>query len=121
MENKFKPIILFVYGTLMRGKCNHDKLPKDGVEFLHPHTLHGCQVIYGMYPYIIGTSYNDTVDGELYNISTQSALKAIDEFEGSPDLYRRVLLKHGIQTYMLVEAADEATLLSMREVYENEI
>jgi gamma-glutamylcyclotransferase (GGCT)/AIG2-like uncharacterized protein YtfP len=79
---------LFTYGTLMRDGCRHPVLADQ--TFLGPAVTKPLYVLYdfGEHP---GMGRRETggraVHGELYEVAAER-LKALDEMEGSPDLFR---------------------------------
>ena len=86
---------VFVYGTLMRRGENHAVLERLGARFVARARTHQRRTVVdlGPYPALLprdeprdGTA--PLVDGELYELS-EAALPALDDFEGSPDLYVR--------------------------------
>jgi gamma-glutamylcyclotransferase (GGCT)/AIG2-like uncharacterized protein YtfP len=78
-------ILIFVYGTLLRGEANHSWL--GNAQYLGPDSLSsGTLVDLGDYPMLIpGTA---TIGGELYGI-TQTILADLDELEEHPTVYCR--------------------------------
>ncbi len=83
-------VILFVYGTLMRGQTNAHLL--NGAHFIGPaktkpgYRLHDM----GWYPaMVLGGS--GIVSGELYQVS-KADLIHLDRYEGCPELYERGLV-----------------------------
>ena len=82
-----EPLLLFVYGTLMRRQRNHRYL--EGARFLGPvrtaadYTL----VLLGSFP-ALREDGSSSVSGELYSVGA-SILAALDQLEGHPDFYRR--------------------------------
>jgi len=88
-------VLVFVYGTLMRGQPNHHVLARAGARArgaattVLPRTL----VDLGPYPALlprdgVRDASARAVTGELFAVSAR-ALAALDEFEGCPDLYVR--------------------------------
>lgn len=86
------PALVFVYGTLMRGRANHDVMRRAGATFasaartLEPRTL----VDLGPYPALLAAAHGATcrIEGELFYVDAD-ALEALDAFEGCPELYAR--------------------------------
>ena len=88
--------LVFVYGTLMRAGANHAVLARLGCSFvarartLEPRVL----VDLGPYPALLPARHERSpapttcVEGELWAIE-ETALHALDAFEGCPELYRR--------------------------------
>lgn len=82
--------LLFVYGTLKRGCCNHGQLA--GQKLIGPaRTVPGYQLHdLGSYPGMIANSADcDGVAGEVWSVDAPCLLE-LDLFEGVPEgLYRR--------------------------------
>ena len=82
--------LLFVYGTLKRGCCNHGQLA--GQNYVGPaRTTPGYRLYdLGSYPGMIANAADcDGVAGEVWSIDA-ACLRALDLFEGVPEgLYRR--------------------------------
>lgn len=82
--------LLFVYGTLKRGCCNHHRLA--GQTFIGPAWTRPGFTLYdlGGYPGIVADSAGTVgVSGEVWSVAP-AALAALDAFEGvSEGLYRR--------------------------------
>ena len=95
---------VFVYGTLLSGEPNHDRLrgarllastrtePRYtllSLEDVRPHVL-PCYLHGSLGPYPALVEDGDTsVVGEVYDVD-DDLLRALDRFEGVPSLYRRV-------------------------------
>ncbi|MFN7677938.1 MAG: gamma-glutamylcyclotransferase, partial [Cyanobacteriota bacterium] len=77
--------LLFVYGTLKRGLANHARL--QGARALGDAVLPGAR-LYDLGPFPMAVAGDGQVGGELYAVA-QSALPALDVFEGCPRLYQR--------------------------------
>ena len=78
---------VFVYGTLLSGRYNHDYFLK-GVEFMGEATLQGYALYnLGSYPGIIPAS-GERVMGEVYQVDDQ-ILARLDRLEGNGWLYTR--------------------------------
>lgn len=89
--------LVFIYGTLMRGRANHGVLKRLGATFVgaawtpEPRIL----VDLGPYPALTDPEAPDApipagpVFGELWTVP-ESALAPLDDFEGCPELYKRV-------------------------------
>ncbi len=98
------PVLLFVYGSLMRGGKHHAELAD--ARFVGPAaTERRCGVVrVAEYPALVPG--NDVVPGELYEID-ETSLLALDAFEG--EMYRRdtVALDDGrvVLAYVLAAAA----------------
>lgn len=82
--------LLFVYGTLKRGCCNHHRLA--GQTFIGPARTQPGFTLYdlGGYPGIVADSADTAgVSGEVWSVDPV-ALAALDAFEGVHEgLYRR--------------------------------
>lgn len=83
-------ILLFIYGTLKRGCCNHHRLA--GQSYVGPaRTLPGFTLYdLGGYPGIVAAGSDAPgVVGEVWSVDAHG-LSALDAFEGVPEgLYRR--------------------------------
>ncbi|MEI9940836.1 MAG: gamma-glutamylcyclotransferase family protein [Pseudomonadota bacterium] len=85
-----KPLLLFVYGSLKRGRANHHQL--HAAEFLttaRTAPRFALRVIDG-YPALVPGSR--AIIGELYRVAT-SALASLDEFEGSAYVRQQIELE----------------------------
>ena len=85
-----------VYGTLMRGHCNHILLADaifERVEII-PSSNNFKMVSLGPYPAIIPVKSKDSrqIYTEVYCISDKT-LKVLDRLEGVPDLYQRISIQ----------------------------
>lgn len=77
---------IFVYGTLMRGQCNHERFLKDK-DFIADGRIDGFKNYdLGSYPGIVFGS--GQVAGELYSVDDET-LESLDELECEGDLYLR--------------------------------
>jgi gamma-glutamylcyclotransferase (GGCT)/AIG2-like uncharacterized protein YtfP len=81
---------VFVYGTLMQGRCNHYLLKNS--------TFIGKGMAKGVGLYTVSSDYpgavlekGETVLGEIYQVNS-STLQALDELEDNEILYKRELL-----------------------------
>ena len=96
-------ILVFVYGTLLRGESNAYLLA--GAQYLgHAHTGPGFELVdLGAYP-AMTPGGNSSVAGELYAVDSRT-LATLDRLEGHPDYYRRtgIVLSDGTgaQTYVM--------------------
>ena len=85
-------MLLFVYGTLKRGRRNHRLLT--GQRFVGPAaTVSGFRLFdLGRYPGLVRDADADAdagaVRGELFDVS-ECCLGELDDFEGVPDLFTR--------------------------------
>ena len=81
----FRTRRVFVYGTLMRGECNHKFL--ENSEFLGMASVEGYEMYnVGWYPAIIHG--DDMIPGELYEVPKRD-MRKIDGLEGEGSLYIR--------------------------------
>jgi gamma-glutamylcyclotransferase (GGCT)/AIG2-like uncharacterized protein YtfP len=108
-------VLVFVYGTLMRGAANHGVLVRLGARCegeartREPRTL----VDLGPYPALLPADERDRtpVEGELYRVD-EAAIGELDAFEGCPTLYRREAIavvagraEREAETYVLARRA----------------
>lgn len=80
--------LVFVYGTLRKGHCNHHLL-KDA----YFHGIGATESFYAMYlkngyPYVTSSESRYPIVGELYSVD-DGTLVALDKFEGHPRHYER--------------------------------
>ena len=80
--------LIFVYGTLRKGHCNHHLL-KDA----HCYGVGSSEASYAMYlkngyPYITSSEARYPIVGELYSVDDDT-LAQLDKFEGHPRYYER--------------------------------
>ena len=80
--------LVFVYGTLRKGHCNHHLL-KDS----HCYGVGCSEAWYAMYlkngyPYVTSTESRYPIVGELYSVHDET-LVTLDKFEGHPRYYER--------------------------------
>ena len=81
---------LFVYGSLKRGKHNHDCLR--GSKFLGSAFIrNGYNMYVSFLPYLVKEKGGQGVVGELYEIN-ESTLRLCDHLEGHPLLYTRTVV-----------------------------
>lgn len=81
-------VILFVYGTLMRGGVRHGVLA--GQRFLGEARAHPRYALFdlGVYPGLVrSASAGRAVHGELYEID-DGLIPRLDHIEGAPSLFR---------------------------------
>jgi gamma-glutamylaminecyclotransferase len=80
--------LVFVYGTLRKGHCNHHLL-KDASCYGVGKT-ETCYAMYlkNGYPYITSSEARYPIAGELYSVD-EDTLRALDKFEGHPRYYER--------------------------------
>jgi gamma-glutamylcyclotransferase (GGCT)/AIG2-like uncharacterized protein YtfP len=86
---------VFVYGTLMRGGANHAVLIRLGARYVAAARTARSRTLVDLGPYPALLPLDETRDavaptvhGEVFALD-ESALPALDEFEGVPELYRR--------------------------------
>lgn len=82
-------ILVFVYGTLMRGGCRHSVLSNEEfvaeLETLPQYRLYDC----GSYPGLVRADDGVSIEGEVWRVS-QACLRQLDSIEGVDDgLYER--------------------------------
>jgi len=80
--------LVFVYGTLRKGHCNHHLLKEACC-----HGVGSSEACYAMYlkngyPYITSSEARYQIVGELYSVEYDT-LVALDKFEGHPRYYER--------------------------------
>jgi gamma-glutamylcyclotransferase (GGCT)/AIG2-like uncharacterized protein YtfP len=84
---------LFVYGTLRGGDVRSHHL--DGADYLGVHAVDGYR-LYDLGPYPAVVAGEGRVVGEVYELSTATHLRLLDEVEGchhEPPLYRREVVE----------------------------
>ena len=82
-------MILFVYGTLRRGKSNHHLMA--GAEYLGDAVTLPKYRLHDLKLYVVmvqDEAAGDAVPGELFRVGDR-LLAELDTFEGHPDLFRR--------------------------------
>lgn len=83
-------MLLFIYGSLKRGKPNHGFL--DGQKFVGEATTHRRYRLLnlGAFPGLVraGRAAGTAVRGELWEVDAE-CLEQLDQLEGSPRFYRR--------------------------------
>lgn len=87
--------LVFVYGTLMRGRSNHHVLK--GAHFLGPAKAKGLALyrVTRSFPGVVHENGGEVI-GEVYEIG-KNLLKEIDLFEGQGYLYRREKVKIALE------------------------
>jgi gamma-glutamylcyclotransferase (GGCT)/AIG2-like uncharacterized protein YtfP len=84
--------LVFVYGTLMRGRRNHAVLERLAARFIADATTCDRRTLVdlGPYPALLPTTADPVacVSGEVWQIGLER-LAELDAFEGCPDLYTR--------------------------------
>lgn len=84
--------LLFVYGSLKRGRANHHELrAAEYVADARTSSNFALRVVAG-YPALVPGSLS--IRGELFRIA-RTALPALDEFEGATYVRREIELAHG--------------------------
>jgi len=79
--------LIFVYGTLRKGQCNHHFL--DRSKFLGNAKTKRRYALYGNWlPFLSRAGSVSHVTGEIYSID-DTALSQLDQLEGHPDAYKR--------------------------------
>jgi gamma-glutamylaminecyclotransferase len=98
--------LLFVYGTLRRGFANAQCMGSATFERAAATAPAYSLYDFGAYPALVQGG-DGVVVGELYRVS-DAELTRLDEFEGCPELYQRVLvdLDDGTQAFSYVMAAE---------------
>jgi gamma-glutamylaminecyclotransferase len=83
-----KTHLVFVYGTLRKGHCNHHLL-KDACSYGVAST-EACYAMYlkNGYPYVTSSESRYPITGELYAVDDDT-LAMLDKFEGHPRHYER--------------------------------
>jgi gamma-glutamylcyclotransferase (GGCT)/AIG2-like uncharacterized protein YtfP len=94
--------LVFVYGTLMRGRGNHGFL--HGARFLGAGRVEGL-ALYDVTPYYPGAVREEggAVLGEVYEVD-EEMLADLDRLEGNGILYRRERFPVALETGETVEA-----------------
>ncbi|MGA0846036.1 MAG: gamma-glutamylcyclotransferase family protein, partial [Luteolibacter sp.] len=85
--NSGQDTLIFVYGTLRRGGCNHHRL--DEASFVARATLPGRLYRIDWYPGMVADANAGEVVGEIYQIDT-SMLASLDDYEG-PEYQREIM------------------------------
>ena len=98
-------MLVFVYGTLKRGQCNHYCL--DGCSWMGEAHLSGL-VLHDLGPFPMAVPGDGEVQGELYDVAPAD-LARLDTLEGSPRLYERQswTLADGRTTWVYLGRADQ--------------
>ena len=86
----FKPQLVAVYGSLLKGLSNHRVLA-DSV-LLGNDTVHGF-IMYdlGAFPAIL--KGEGVIDAEIYEVVNSQIMQGLDHLEGHPNFYKRELAK----------------------------
>jgi gamma-glutamylcyclotransferase (GGCT)/AIG2-like uncharacterized protein YtfP len=84
----FTPINLFVYGTLMMGYGNH-RLLESSVFLGKAVTCEKYAMFVNTFPFVNPNHPRAKIHGEVYQVTTEADLKALDRLEGHPDWYIR--------------------------------
>lgn len=86
-----QPVLLFVYGTLMRGESAHSLLGSGALFVAEAHTEPQFTLVdMGEYPALLNGGAT-AVRGELYEIDA-ALLPALDRYEDVPQMYERQLI-----------------------------
>ncbi|MGO9019654.1 MAG: gamma-glutamylcyclotransferase [Syntrophobacteraceae bacterium] len=79
--------LVFVYGTLRKGQCNHYFL--DRSKFLGNAKTKKRYALYGNWlPFLSRVVSISQVIGEVYSVD-DATLRRLDQLEGHPDMYKR--------------------------------
>jgi gamma-glutamylaminecyclotransferase len=83
-------VLVFVYGTLMRGHANHRVMDRLRARFVAPARTVARRTLVdlGPYPALLREGGACRVTGEVFEVA-EARLAELDEFEGCPDLYAR--------------------------------
>ncbi|WP_440952302.1 gamma-glutamylcyclotransferase family protein [Methanococcoides sp. FTZ1] len=91
--------LLFVYGTLKKGCCNHHLLG-DSTFVCEASTATEFRMLdLEYFPGVVMGEPGSKISGELYNADNE-LLKVLDEFEGKWFCRKNVLLDNGSETWM---------------------
>lgn len=100
-------MLIFVYGTLMRGFSNH-RLMKNCKFVGIARTVEKYGLFVADFPFVTDKVKSNHIHGELYEILDSATLENLDELEGHPDWYERkpisVNLEGGDGSVSLVSA-----------------
>ena len=108
---------LFVYGTLLRGERNHRHLAHARLVDAHVTQPRFTLLDLGAYPGLVASGA-PAVHGEIYEVDA-ATLRALDRFEGHPNLFRRGPLAGpvaGLEAYFLAPDEEARALSSGRAV-----
>jgi gamma-glutamylaminecyclotransferase len=103
--------LLFVYGSLMKGYCNHFLL-KDAVFVSKARTVEKYIMYCSEFPYVSQTTPLSQIQGEVFEIPNNDSWIELDELEEHPNVYER--------KYCQVELLSSGRLVSA-ELYFNEV
>ena len=81
-------MLLFVYGTLRKGFCNHFLL-NDAIFVSTARTVEHYIMYSADYPYVSRSSALCSIVGEVYEVTNEESWKQLDELEGHPNEYVR--------------------------------
>ena len=100
--------LVFVYGTLRKGQCNHFFL--DRSKFLGNAKTKKRYALYGNWlPFLSRTRAIVRVTGEVYSID-KPTFRRLDQLEGHPDAYKReqdeVVLEDGTELTVWIYFCD---------------
>lgn len=105
LRNSPPVYLLFVYGSLKRGRANHHEL--QAAEYVSPARTAPCfalRIVHG-YPALVPGSR--AILGELYRIAAP-AWPALDEFEGEAYVRREIELDSGERALAYLSRVPEA-------------
>jgi len=80
--------LVFVYGTLRKGHCNHHLLKDASCQGVGNSEAWYAMYLKNGYPYVTSTENRYPIVGELYSVDDET-LAALDRFEGHPRHYER--------------------------------
>jgi len=108
-------ILLFVYGTLMRGMSNNDLLADS--KFIAEATAEHVKLIdLGYFPGMIEGGSYDEVTGELWEVSEET-LEQLDVLEGHPSHFvRSKLVVHSEDNFFVVTRGYKAARAKKTEL-----
>lgn len=105
------PVIMFVYGSLMRGYSNHFLM--SGCKFIaKARTTMKMSLFANEYPFASTKKPFSYIHGEAYIIYDHEKLKELDELEGHPTEYERVET-----TIELLDTSEKCYNIEDRNIY----
>jgi gamma-glutamylaminecyclotransferase len=82
------PRYMFVYGSLMRGYCNHHLLETS--KFVsRARTIEKFAMFSSSFPYVNSNFQISHIEGEVYEVIDEKSWEELDELEEHPDVYER--------------------------------
>jgi len=103
-------MLLFVYGTLMKGCNNHWLLKELGARYIGRATARGYTITVDIIPFMYPAPQNCSVEGEVYEVPRE-AIPELDDFEyGYVRLPIRVELESGEEIEAHAYLADDTPL-----------